>query len=146
MTLQTKSIEKRQWKNLLFSTIASGLGMWIIGGLWHNLIMPSISSGTEAHHEGLGITLIAYFILAFLTAFLYSLVYKTNHSIISGLKLGVLVGVLWVLPHGLAMAGTHDTSIIYEIKNTLYHIFEQGIGGLIISLVFIYPKKEKRVK
>ena len=140
MTLKTKSIEKGQWKKLLLSTIASGLGMWIIGGLWHNLILPNVNSNIEAHHEGIGIMLIAYFILAFLMTYLYSLVNKTNHSIVIGLKLGVIIGVLWVFPHGLAMAGTHDTSIIYEIKNTLYHIFEQGMGGLIISLVFKYPK------
>lgn len=136
MTLKTKSIGKELWKKLLLSTIASGFGMWIIGGLWHNLILPNVNSNVEAHHEGLGITLIAYFVLAFLMAYLYSLVYKTNHSMISGLKLGILIGILWVFPHGLTMAGTHDTSIIYEIKNTLYHIFEQGIGGFIIGLIF----------
>jgi hypothetical protein len=31
------------------------------------------------------------------------------------------------------LAGAHDTSIIYEIKNTLYHMVEQGIGGIIIA-------------
>lgn len=142
MTFKTKSIEKGQWKKLLLSSIASGLGMWILGGLWHNLILPNVSSNVEAHHEGLGITLIAYFILALLIAYLYSLVYKTNHSMVNGLKLGVLIGILWVFPHGLAMAGTHDTSILYEIKNTFYHVFEQGIGGIIISLVFKYPKRK----
>ena len=136
MTLKTKSIEKRQWIKLLLSTIASGLGMWIIGGLWHNLILSNVSSNVEAHHEGLGITLIAYFILALIMVYFYSFIYKIDNSVVKGLKLGVLVGILWVFPHGLAMAGTHDTSILYEMKNTLYHVFEQGIGGIIISLVY----------
>jgi demethylmenaquinone methyltransferase/2-methoxy-6-polyprenyl-1,4-benzoquinol methylase len=143
MTLKIEGNWKRQWKWII-STIASGLGMWITGGLWHNLILPNITSNNEAHHEGLGITLIAYFILAFLMTFLFSRISKTDNLIIYGLKLGVLVGVLWVFPHGLAMAGTHDTSIVYEIKNTMYHIFEQGTGGIIIGWIYsIFLPKEK---
>lgn len=128
-----------QWKKLLLSTLAGGIGMWIIGGLWHNLILPSVNDSIEVHHDGLGLTLIAYFILAFLMAYIYFLIYNGNFTVINGLKLGVLIGILWVFPHGLAMAGTHDTSIIYEFKNTFYHMFEQGIGGIVISLVFKYP-------
>ena len=142
MSTITKNTEKRQWKKLIISTTASGLGMWIVGGLWHNLILPNINSKLEAHHEGIGIMLIAYFILAFLMAFLYLQINKTNNLITDGLKLGVLIGILWVFPHGLAMAGTHNTSILYEIKNGIYHIFEQGIGGIIISLVFKYSKRK----
>ncbi len=134
--------EKRkngQWKKLVLSTFAGGFGMWVVGGLWHNLILPNFSDTVEAHHDGLGITLIAYFILAFLMAYIYLLIYKGNDSVFNGLKSGVIIGILWVFPHGLAMAGTHDTSIIFELKNTIYHIFEQGIGGIIISLIFRFP-------
>ena len=137
------TVKVTNWKSLVIATLASGLGMWIIGGLWHNLILPSVNSNLEAHHEGIGIMLIAYFILAFLMVYLYSLVYKTNHSMVNGLKLGVLIGILWVFPHGLAMAGTHETSILYEFKNTLYHIFEQGVGGIIISAIFGYSSKKQ---
>ncbi|NQV02477.1 MAG: hypothetical protein HQ542_07515 [Bacteroidia bacterium] len=83
--------------------------------------------------------LVAYFILALLMAYIYSLCYKGGKPVIEGLKIGVIIGILWVFPHGLAMAGSHDTSIIYEIKNALWHVIEQGIGGIIIAL--IYGKK-----
>jgi hypothetical protein len=139
MNVETTKRKHTHLKKLLLSTLASGLGMWIIGGLWHNLILPGFNDNVEAHHDGLGITLIAYFILAFLMAYIYFLIYKGNVSVIKGLKFGVLIGILWVFPHGLAMAGTHDTSIIYEFKNTFYHMFEQGIGGIIICLIIRYP-------
>jgi len=141
MISKTNSNAERQWKKLILSTIIGGLGMWIIGGLWHNLILPSVSSRAEAHHDGLAITLVAYFILAFLMTYLFSLINKSDYSKFTGLKLGIFVGVLWVFPHGLAMAGTHDTSIVYEIKNTLYHVFEQGLGGVIIGFICRYFKK-----
>ena len=124
------------FKKLFIATLTGGLAMWIIGGLWHNLVLPSFNKNIQAHHDGIGITLIAYFILAILMVYIYSLIYKGNNSIIEGFKLGVIIGIVWVFPHGLAMAGTHDTSIIYEIKNTLYHMFEQGIGGIIIGLIY----------
>jgi hypothetical protein len=33
------------------------------------------------------------------------------------------------------MAGTHGTSVISEVKNALWHMIEQGIGGVIIAVV-----------
>lgn len=130
---------------LLLSTLTGGLVMWIIAGLWHNLIMPSLDSNVQAHHDGLVLMLVSYFILAFLMAYIYSLSYKGGKPVIEGLKMGVIIGILWVFPHGLAMAGAHDTSIVYEIKNTLYHMIEQGIGGIIIAIILQGKKQEKGI-
>lgn len=121
---------------LIKAALAGGFGMWIVAGLWHNLILPSINSSVEAHHEGIGILLVAYLILALLMAYLYTLIYKGGRPVSEGLKLGVIIGVLWVFPHGLALAGAHNTSITYEIKNALWHVVEQGIGGIIIALTY----------
>lgn len=120
---------------LFLATTVGGLGMWIIAGLWHNLILPMINENVIAHHEGLGIGLVAYFILSFLLVYLYLQINTKGNPFYEGIKIGIVVGVLWVFPHGLVMAGTHDTSIIYEIKNTLYHMIEQGIGGVIIATI-----------
>jgi len=123
---------------VLLSTLVGGFAMWFVGGLWHNLILPLINNNVEAHHDGLVIVLISYFVLAFLMSYIFSLSYQAGKSVvIEGLKMGVVIGILWVFPHGLAMAGTHDTSIVYEIKNTLYHMIEQGIGGIVIAFIMI---------
>ncbi len=127
---------KAKLLKLLIATLASGLVMWIIAGLWHNLVLPYFNVSIQAHHDGIFFMLIAYFILAMLMVYIYSYGFKRDKPVIDGLKLGVIIGILWVFPHGLAMAGVHDTSIIYEIKNTLWHMFEQGIGGIIIALIY----------
>ena len=121
---------------LLIATLVGGLGMWIIAGLWHNLILPMFNENVQAHHDGLGLMLFAYFILALLMAYIYSLSYKGKRPIMEGLRLGVVVGLLWVLPHGLVMAGAHDTSVVYEFKNAVWHMIEQGIGGIIVALIY----------
>ncbi len=128
---------------LLVATLAGGLSMWIIAGLWHNLILPFFNENTHAHHDGLGLMLLAYFILAFLMAYLYSFSFIGNKPALQGLKLGLVRGLLWVLPHGLAMAGVHGTSVIYEFKNAAWHLIEQGIGGVIIGLVYSRIAKGK---
>jgi hypothetical protein len=137
-----KATPKTMPIKLLLSTIAGGFAMWVVGGFWHNLILPIFDSNAQAHHDGLVIVLISYFILAFLMAYLFLLSYQEHKSVISeGTKIGVLVGILWVFPHSLAMAGTHDTSIVYEIKNTLYHMIEKGIGGVIIAFIMVKRNK-----
>ena len=110
--------------------------MWITAGFWHNLILPGIDKNIHAHHEGLVTGLVAYIILALIMSYIYPLGYKGKTPLWEGLKFGIIIGILWVFPHGLAMAGVHETSIIYEIKNMLYHIFEQGIGGIIIGFIY----------
>lgn len=118
----------------MFSIFASGFFMWIVAGLWHNLILPTLSKNLEPHHEGIFIMLIAYFILSGLMTYIYTET-KKNSILLSGLKIGIIIGIVWVFPHGLAMAGAHQTSILYEIKNTLWHCIEQGFGGLVIALI-----------
>ena len=131
---------KTKLRKLIIATFVGGFGMWVVAGLWHNLILPNVDENVHPHHEGLGLLLVAYFILAILMAYIYSLSYKGVNPIMEGLRLGVVVGLLWVFPHGLAMASTHSTSIVYEINNAIWHIVEQGIGGVIIALV--YGRKE----
>lgn len=131
---------------LILSTLAGGLAMWITAGLWHNLILPAVNENIHAHHEGLAIGLIAYLILSFLMIYIYPMFWPGEKiAVIKGLKIGVFIGIVWVLPHGLALAGIHHTSILYELKNTLYHVFEQSIGGIVISLLIGNKMGEKRV-
>ncbi len=123
-------------KKIILATLVAGFGMWVVGGLWHNLILPNIFPDTHAEHHGIGVALIAYFFLALCMAYLYPYYYQKKNHVFEGLLFGAIIGFLWVFPHGLALAGTHDTSILYEIKNGLYHIFEQGVGGIIVALVY----------
>lgn len=142
MSMISTNNKTSEWKCFIFSTLSAGFGMWVIGGLYHNLILPSINKNILPHHDGLGITLIAYFILALMMTYFISNTNSKTGSLFHGGKLGIIIGILWVFPHGLAMAGTHQTSITYEIKNTLYHMIEQGLGGVIIAFVFNYCKQK----
>ncbi|MBW1767655.1 MAG: hypothetical protein JRF49_07320 [Deltaproteobacteria bacterium] len=123
-------------KKLFLATLSGGFGMWVIAGIWHNLIMAKLYESVHATHEGLGLLLVAYFILALLMSYIYPLGYKGGKPIWEGLRFGIVIGILWVFPHGLAMAGAHGDSISYVFKNAAWHMVEQGLGGIIIGLIY----------
>jgi len=123
-------------KKFLLASLSSGFGMWAVAGIWHNLIMANLYKTVHATLDGIGLLLAAYFILALLMSYMYPLGYKGGKPILEGLRFGIVIGVLWVFPHGLAMVGAHGESILYVLKNSVWHVVEQGIGGIIIGLVY----------
>ncbi len=124
-------------KKFIPASLAGGIFMWLLAGLWHGVIMARFyTAETHAAHEGTVIIFIAYMVLACLMAYLYPLLYKEGAPSVKGLWFGVIIGILWVFPHELAMAGAHSTSIAYVFKNAAWHIVEQGMGGVIIGFVY----------
>lgn len=125
-------------KKYFFSILITGFLMWVEAGLWHNLILPKLYAETHATHEGIGTLLIAYFLLASFMTYLFPLIYKKeDQTVKNGLVFGVIMGLLWVFPHDIALSGAHDDiTISYAIRNGLVHVVEQGIGGIILALVY----------
>lgn len=124
-------------KKLVLAAVVGGLAMWVLAGLWHELVAARFyAEETEATHEGTGIILVAYLILGLLMAYLHGRVYRGGQPAVEGMKLGVVIGLLWVFPHELAMAGAHGEPLSYVLKNAAWHLVEQGVGGIVIALVY----------
>ncbi|MDH5680053.1 MAG: hypothetical protein OEZ36_00580 [Spirochaetota bacterium] len=124
----------RKW---ILSALASSVVMWALAGIWHKLAIPLFSRAEDnVKHEGTAIIALAYLILAVLMAYVYPKGYQGGKPSWEGLKFGVLMGILWVFPHSLAMAGAHDESIAYVFQNAAWHVVEQGIGGIVIALIY----------
>lgn len=124
-------------KKLALATLAGGVLMWVLAGVWHEILAAAYyTSETEAKHEGVGIIFLAYLVLGLLMAYLYPLVDRGGTTAVEGLRFGIVMGLLWVFPHGLVMAGAHGESISYVFKNAAWHVFEQGVGGIVIAYVY----------
>jgi uncharacterized membrane protein YvlD (DUF360 family) len=118
-------------KHLVIAALASGIAMWILAGLWHKLLAVAFyARETHANHEGIGIIFLAYLILALLMAYLFPINSMATQPVMTGLTFGIVIGLLWVFPHELAMAGAHGKSLVYVFKNAAWHVVEQGIGGI----------------
>ena len=130
-------IVQRDIRWITLGTLLGGIAMWLLAGLWHSVIMAAFySNEAGADHEGTGIILLAYLILGFLMAYLFPLVVRGDRPVAQGLKFGAIVGVLWVFPHELAMAGAHGESLLYVLKNGAWHVVEQGFGGLLMGRLY----------
>ena len=125
------------YKKFFIATFAGSITMWLTAGLWHEIIAAAFySEETHATHEGTGIIFIAYLVLGLIMAYLYPKFSKGDKPLLDGIKFGAVIGILWVFPYELAMAGAHDTSIMYVLKNGAWHVVEQGIGGVVIAFLF----------
>ncbi len=115
--------------------LLTAITMWLLAGLWHKVIMAQFYiDETAASHEGTGIIFIAYLILAGLMLLLYPRTHWFENRVLSGLLFGAVVGLLWVFPHELAMAGAHGEPLGYVFINGAWHMVEQGAGGIVIAL------------
>lgn len=125
-------------KKLIAATLASSVVMWLVAGLWHKVVVPQFyKAQTHAGHEGTFIIFMAYLVLGLIMTSIYPRFASGAKPWITGLKFGALIGILWVFPHELAMAGAHaDASIVYVFKNAAWHIVEQSIGGVTIAMIY----------
>lgn len=125
-------------RRFALATLASGVAMWLLAGLWHLVIVPSFYSthGGVEHHEGGWMISVGYLLLAVVMAYMYPSLSRGGRPIREGLKLGLMVGFLWVTPHALVRAGAHDGSLTYIAINGAWHLVEQAVGGAIIGLVY----------
>ena len=124
-------------KKFLITAAAGSTAMWILAGVWHELVMSRFyAEAAHAEHEGLGIILLAYLVLGAFMGGIFPLLNIKKESIVSGIIFGALIGLLWVFPHELAMAGAHGKSVLYVSQNGAWHMVEQGFGGAVIALVY----------
>lgn len=123
-------------KKRLMAGLAGGIVMWGIAGLWHQLVAATFyAEETQATHGGIGIILMAYGVLGLLMSHLYAWIDPHGKPALEGLKFGAIIGLLWVFPHELAMAGAHGEPLPYVFKNASWHVVEQGLGGVVIGLI-----------
>lgn len=123
-------------KKFAIATVASGVAMWAIAGVWHEVIMASLYEPTHAEHEGVAILFVAYLVLGAFMAYLYPKGFRNGGVIKGGFFFGAIIGLLWVFPHGLAMSGAHGAKIAYVLKNSAWHMVEQGLGGIVVAWVY----------
>ena len=127
-------------KKMLFALLAGFVVMFLLAGLWHMIIMGDFykansSSAALAEPKMLFIAL-GYFILALILAFIYPLGYKGGSPVIEGLKFGVLMGLLWILPFSVVLFGLFESSGTVLVVDVIWHVVEEGIGGIVIGLVY----------
>ena len=127
-------------KKLIGASLAASVVMQLLGWLWHFVIMGDFHSAnmylTPAAQRSPELVLLGVFVLALMMAYVYPKGYSGGSPVIEGFKFGAIIGVLWVLPHSLIQHGVWVVmSSEMLVVDALWHMVEQGIGGLVIGLI-----------
>ncbi len=82
---------------------------------------------------------VALLILYFLMALVYPIGYKGGSPVKEGFRFGALIGLIWVLPVTVAHYGLYNLPLAYVIVDSAWHVVQEGIGGIVIALVYGKP-------
>ena len=127
-------------KKKLLSWITGFVVMFVLGFLWHQIIMGDFYDNQMSQvlrvELRIPFVILGYIVLAFLMAYVYPMGYQGGSPLKEGLRFGVLIGLIWVLPHGLVALGTENITVAGGLVDAIWHVVEQGIGGVVIGLVY----------
>ena len=128
------------YKKFSMAVGGSFLAMFILGSLWHPLLMKNFyekyGGDSMLAEPNLLFIILGVLILAVLMAYLYPQGYKGGSPLKEGLRFGVLIGLLAVLPFSVVMIGVMGTSKTLVLVDALWHLVEQGVGGIVIGYVY----------
>ena len=127
------------FKKFSMAVVGSFIVMSFLGWLWHRVIlvnfyMENVSSPLP--EPNVLFILLGYLILAVLMAYMYPQGYKGGSALIEGLRFGVIIGLLWVLPINVIMIGVVGKSGTLVVVDGLWRLVEQGIGGIVIGYIY----------
>lgn len=127
-------------KKMLYAWLAGAAGMLILGILWHTVIMGDFYdthlAAVARDVPKMPFVIFGYLVLALLMAYMFPLGYKGGSAITEGLRFGILIGLLWVLPLQLVFHGLLNIGLTGSLVDAGWHVVEQGVGGIIIAMVY----------
>ena len=127
-------------KKMLFALLAGFVVMFLLAGLWHSVLMEDFymadSSSNAFAEPKMQFIALGYFILALIMAYIYPFGYKGGSPVIEGLRFGITMGLSWILPFCVVLYGIFESSGTLLMVDFVWHIVEEGIGGIVIGLVY----------
>lgn len=136
-------------KKLTFAWAAAFIIMFGIGGLLHMVIFKdwfaSHPGAMNVARKDVSIHYIwiAIAILALIMSYMYPKGYEGGSKVLEGLKFGLIISILWSLPVSMIVyATTLAVSKSFILMNVILHALEQGLGGIVIALIYGDKPKE----
>ncbi len=127
-------------KKWMMASLAGFIVMFTISGLWYQIIMSDFYSTLNADimrdQVNVVFIVLGYLFLALMMSYMYPLGYKGGPPVKEGLRFGVMVGLLVWFSANLILHGAWNLSLTGGIVDSVYHLLEQGLGGLVIALVY----------
>lgn len=119
-------------KKFIIAWVVGFVAMSGIAALWHLVIMGWFYDIKPQ----LPFIVLAYLILAALMSYAYPIGYKGGHPAKEGVKFGIFIGLLWILPLQLILASAGRTTFTIGLVDAAWHVVEQGVGGIVMGLLY----------
>lgn len=127
-------------KKMLYAWLAGAAGMIILGFLWHTVILGDFYdthlAAVARDEPKMPFVILGYLVLALLMAYMFPLGYKGGSAVTEGLRFGILIGLLWILPLQLVFHALLNIDLTGGLVDAGWHVVEQGVGGIIIAMVY----------
>lgn len=135
-------------KKYLIASVSGFLVMFILGWVGHELILPAVTGPdplesimrNEPNFIGIAV---AYLVLGLLMAYIYPKGVEGGSKFSSGLKFGILIGLVFELPMSLILYSVLDgVTLSLVFSETIWHVIEEGIAGIAVAYAFGLPTVE----
>jgi len=130
-------------KKLLIATLLSFITMFAVAGFTHVVLFktwflnhPGSASNINRTDPMMQYTVIAGLIVAFIMSYFYPKGVEGNNKIAQGLKFGIIVSILLFSCPLIQYAFTTTLSRSAILMDAVLHLVEQGLGGIVIALVY----------
>lgn len=127
-------------KKWFFAGLAGFVVMFLLSGLWYMVIMAGFyqTQGAAVNREQFNFLFIVlgYLVMAFLMSYIYPIGYKGGPPAKEGLRFGVLIGLLVWLSSNLILYGVYNVTLPVTLVDSIWHVVEEGIGGIVIAFVY----------
>jgi hypothetical protein len=127
-------------KKWFLAGLAGFVVMFLLSGLWYMVIMEGFyQSQAQAINRtqfNFLFIVLGYLVMAFLMSYIYPLGYKGGPLAKEGLRFGVVMGLLVWLSSNLVLYGAWNLTLPLTLVDSLWHVIEEALGGLVIALVY----------
>ena len=127
-------------KKLILASLAGGVVTFLLGGLWHAIILADFyethSAALARPEANMMMVALGSLVIAVLMAYTYPIGYKGGSAVKEGFRFGALVGLIWVLPVSSMCSGVCNYPLVAVIVDSAWHIVEQGVVGIVIALIY----------
>ncbi len=127
-------------KKWFLSGLASFAVMFSLSGLWYMVLMSGFyqrQSGALMREQfNFLFIVLGYIVLAFLMSLIYPAGYKGGSPAKEGLRFGVVIGLVAWFTTNLILHAVWKNTLAAALVDSVWHVVEQGIGGIVIALVY----------
>ena len=140
-------MEKVFKKRFFVSWLLGSVAMFTLSYLWHGILLNDFDRLTYPVNIFLVLAVIVYLAIGFGMTFLISFVKPKMNLIRKGVLFGGAVGsFVFLIAFIFGISFNSSTEIYYYLVDFGWQIFEQAVGGVVCSFIYIVvARRERRV-